>query len=193
MTASGTAKHRHKVVEVVAPTLEEGLKAGASALGVSPAEAEAEVLEQKSGFMGLGGSRLRIRVTKRHDAGAVEPTPPTAVDGKFLIGCRDGVFQLLVTPPQASGAAVTQEQVKSALEELPLPEGVEDVWRMEVASPTGIPVVLLPGALRMVTDSASVARHAKAPAEAASAARPRCHHPNPAVYSASHPYRQTYT
>ena len=96
MTASGTAKHRHKVVEVVAPTLEEGLKAGASALGVSPAEAEAEVLEQKSGFMGLGGSRLRIRVTKRHDAGAVEPTPPAAVDGKPLIEPGTKYFEMII-------------------------------------------------------------------------------------------------
>ena len=124
-------------MEVVAPSVEVGLAAGAKALGVSADRADYEVLEDPRGEWEKSSEKVRIRVR-------VKPPEPR-VDGKFLIACRDGLFHLVITPTSGGGRPVEQGQMEGALRGLPLPDGAEAVWQAELARPSGKPVALLGG------------------------------------------------
>ncbi len=112
-------------MEVVAPSVEVGLAAGAKALGVSADRADYEVLEDPRGEWEKSSEKVRIRVR-------VKPPEPR-VDGKFLIACRDGLFHLVITPTSGGGRPVEQGQMEGALRGLPLPDGAEAVWQAELA------------------------------------------------------------
>jgi spoIIIJ-associated protein len=71
-------------LEVIAPSVDEAIAQGAQELGIPPEELEVEVLDEgSSGFLGLGGRQVRVRLTLRSepiDLGAArepEPAPPT--------------------------------------------------------------------------------------------------------------------
>ena len=140
-SATKGQKLKHTVVEVVANSVEEGVEAGVRAMGVDTSLVKPEILEDKSGFMGIGKPKIRIRVRYQPPkieevAVPEEEEEEPNVDGGFLIGFKDGAFQLLVTAPQGEGTLVAESDVRAALEGLPIPEGVEDVWVQEVESPS---------------------------------------------------------
>ena len=147
-SATKAQKPKHTVVEVVANSVEEGVEAGALAMGVDTSLVKPEIIEEKSGFMGLGKRKIRLRVryqppkTEELAVPEEEEEEEPNVDGRFLIGFKDGAFQLLVTAPQGEGTLVAESDVHAALEGLPIPEGAEDFWVQEVESPSGIPIAL---------------------------------------------------
>jgi hypothetical protein len=114
-----------------------GWRRGAKALGISADRADYEVVEDSQGDPGGDSGKVKIRVRAR-------PSEPR-VDGTFLIGCRDGLFHLIITPSSGDGRPVEREQLEAALSGLPLPDGVDAVWEAELANPSGRPVVLMEG------------------------------------------------
>ena len=137
MSTDAPKAPKRKVVEVVAPSVEVGLAVGARVLGKSADRADYEVVEDSQGDPGGDFGKVKIRVH------ASPPEP--RVDGKFLIGCRVGLFHLIITPSSGDGRSVEREQLKTALSRLPLPDGVDAVWEAELAKPSGKPVVLMDG------------------------------------------------
>ena len=131
------AQGKPKIIEVVAPSVEAGIEAGARAMGVSSDRVGHEVLEETKPKLGIGSAKVKVRVHLK--------PPEPRVHGKFLVGYRNERFYLIVTPPSGRGRSIDAEQLENALSGLPLPEGAEAVWHAELAKPTGEAIVLTGG------------------------------------------------
>jgi hypothetical protein len=156
------AQEKPKIIEVVAPSVEAGIEAGARAMGVSSDRVGHEVLEETKAKLGIGSGKVKVRVHLK--------PPEPRVDGKFLVGYRNERFYLIVTPPSGRGRSIDAEQLGIALSGMPLPDGAEAVWHAELAKPTGEAILLsggeAVGATRTV-DAAELLKEESADSEAA--------------------------